>query len=1529
LEQNQKVDAKFFAKGMQSDLDPRFIEQGQYLRAINAVMNSHEGDLMKIGNEPSNIRCSKIPYTLIGAISLKNSRYAVFSTNNTDSEIGIFDSRDCSYTKLINDPCLRFSETALIRGVSKENYDCTESIYWNDGINPARHLNIENPPYKKRYRRDPEGGCDIAENTSELDCEALRLTPLMTVPDATLELAEGGGLPNGAYRVTIAYATKNIRISDYLMVSNPQFIYNITGTGGGLEVTFTNLDPDFEQYELVLIATVNQQTTARRIGFFNTSQESVYIDNLKQDDIRTDLTTIPLQSVYYEGGEGMFRVNKYLVQTAVRTRKEFNYQPQANRIRAKWVAYAVPENYYRRGGNKIGYTKGENLAPYIRFVYNTGHRTAAFPLVGREATVKDRTKVNNIDAISYGEGEDVQFWQIYDTTTITRIYPTSTAPEYPVMEGEFGFVESDVEYPDNREVWGSTSCNKRRLFRFPDNCVVPNYDPSTKKILILGFKLENIEYPLDENGDPVEGIVGYEVLRADKEGNKEIIAKGVIYNAGEYESTTAFNEERKTLYPNYPLNDLRKDPFLSLKQVKGGCEGKDFRPMGTFRRDIFTFHSPETSFARPVLGSVLKIEAEYYGKVRGAFEPVYQHPKNKLIRDFAFFASAVIGIGEGILAITGKRTYTTDPTIVEGSATVLGVGVKAYRPLPLASTLFSNTAVGNLISSVLKGAGSTSKQSEETAVDKIPAALKIANAAVLFSFYFAQGTEKTLEIIKRLVPYQQYAYQYNAEALYTNQTCTSESNKIRRIDNYSYLFPGFQEFEGFRINNNMRESSVLLKLNSAISDPKVKDNSRQTIGDQRLWENPTKPFETTTSAYYVSVKRKLRSQYGQVDSGRILPTGSVVFPIEAGTKVQSDVIFGGDTVIDEFTLKRKMSFFKLDAVKNPDGYEFDYRLYPNIDLPRYWMDSHEYDISQFFRLSNIQLPNDQHYLDRRKTDCKSKASFIVKNGYFYLYNSAVVRMFVESSYNLPFRENSIANDERKHYDKEFITDLSSLFRSDIIKSDNYYEIDRSLSPIKQLNLTYAEPQAIDFSIAKARCFSNEPNKLIYSLPSDLESKRDTWRNFLVNNYVLFPKDHGRLVTVKEINRTGIMYFFENAPVKIHSGVDELQTDLGVKINIGDGGLFAREPQSIINSDVDYTECQSAFSVVSTQYGVFFMSQKQGKIFQYDGSVNDISGGLKWWLSEHLPSKLLRQFPNFEPKDNPVIGVGCISVFDNTNEVVYFCKKDYQLKKEFEGRVTYSSGNQFKIDGRGRIILGDPRYFDDASVTISYDPKIKAWISFHDWHPDWVIQGDRHFMTFKDSYIWRHNEAVDSYCNFYDVDYPWEIEFSYADPYQVTSLESIEYLLECYKYFNRDDRFHILDENFDRAIIYNSEQCSGLLKLVPREYNRPSRILEYPRVNGNLTEIEVSKQEQKYRFNQFVDLTKNRGQFTLNWRLIFNTMANGYRKVLNPNNLDFNKSINDRKKFRHNNTVLILRKNVSGNVKMMLHLGSLKSVKSFR
>lgn len=317
--------------------------------------------------------------------------------------------------------------------------------------------------------------------------------------------------------------------------------------------------------------------------------------------------------------------------------------------------------------------------------------------------------------------------------------------------------------------------------------------------------------------------------------------------------------------------------------------------------------------------------------------------------------------------------------------------------------------------------------------------------------------------------------------------------------------------------------------------------------------------------------------------------------------------------------------------------------------------------------------------------------------------------------------------------------------------------------------------------------------------------------------------------------------------------------------------------------------------------------------------------------------LTELFPNFELTNNPVRGIGCQTIFDNQNGLIYFCKKDYMLRTDLptNTQVKYNSGISFSvyIDGLKQtdIELGDPDYFEDASWTISYDPKTKNWVSYHDWHPNLVMPGKNTFLSIDDKTIWVHNFRTDNYCNFYGKDYPFEIEYLVDTAQTVNTIRSVEYQLECYKYSpNMYDRFHVLDFNFDEAVVYNTEQVSGLLKLNLQSRSNPLEVVSYPRIQPSYIDILFSKVENKYRFNQFWDITADRGEYNVNaQRMIWNTGANGYKRVLNPVNMNYNKQEFQRKKFRHYLNYVFLRKKVSGDKKMLVIFTNNKNLYSPR
>jgi hypothetical protein len=57
--------------------------------------------------------------------------------------------------------------------------------------------------------------------------------------------------------------------------------------------------------------------------------------------------------------------------------------------------------------------------------------------------------------------------------------------------------------------------------------------------------------------DQKDDIVAFKIVRGNRSTNRSIVAKGILRNVGKYDK-----EGTSYYYPNYPYNDLNKDPFL-------------------------------------------------------------------------------------------------------------------------------------------------------------------------------------------------------------------------------------------------------------------------------------------------------------------------------------------------------------------------------------------------------------------------------------------------------------------------------------------------------------------------------------------------------------------------------------------------------------------------------------------------------------------------------------------------------------------------------------------------------------------------------------------------------------------------------------------------------------------------------------------------------------------------------------------------------------------------------------------------------
>lgn len=1883
------VNAGTFDSNLNNDIERFHRQPNQWTHARNAVTNTIRGDIGDLSNEASNYLCKAIfgrngttPLTIIGAVYIQADEWVIFSTNNIESEIGLFTEGNCSYTKIVNDPCLAFNTQHLIIGVGRTAYNCGRRVYWDDGINPSRVLDIDNVPWVQNCQT--VDSCQICTDTTELDCDKIRLAPL--VKDLSFRLAVGnasGQILNGSYYVVGAYLVEGQRVTDYSLPSNIQGLFTHQNMASSLDIFVEEADPEFDEFELILVQFTNFNTVAKRVGVYSTRQTKITIDHINDAWPAIDPGNILIQNPIPEKSDAMYRSGEYLIRSGITNKFDFNYQPLANQIVTKWVSVEYPADYYYKGGTNTGYMRDEVYSFFIRWVYDTGDKSKSYHIPGRAAIPTDKDPVAGADVLVDEQGNIIDNpvrWEVYNTARVQVPFPgTNTIlPDGGKIlgGGDMGYWESTEIYDDDKpEVWNASSnpiwgsvlpkhdlCGKPiRHHKFPDNAtddvtgqmITNHYDPADgRKIRIMGVQFDNIKVPLDNEGHPITNIVGYEILRGSREGWKTVLAKGMVNNLRQYVPVDE-TPDKYYLYPNYPYNPKEPfnprnpsgednpvvDHFLSSTPTKynRGTDGffglgaddnewnqylDDDTPLGVpnglwqpneiryfddytnIKKNLLTFHSPETNFRNPYLSAKeLKVYGELRGNMEAKFHLPKDHPRHKFITDTAFVVSALLGIGYAMLKTQGERTtsYTAPQINYGGTYTQFGpdmgttglygpsaasafqqiIGMQLYNTTQFITDNLTNYNIASLIMSLVGTDPNTIKDSSSSTSGQaagatgavggqaqyshnmtpwaaLPLPLKLLTGGGVPSFltFWAEGVDSFIELIYAFTSYKHYALQQISHCFY-NTFYPSRIGQIRRaVEHQSYLDPELQDFaDDYRINNIFRSRTVALKLTNDLELPEGVDDTQKTFsevwgrGIDEYWQNVEHidvDFREKACSYYTGLKQRIANQYGQIENIIQVPV-STSYTDKVQTR--SDVHFNGDIYITRYTEKNTMFFFYDWLKGQPDGAGWDYKLRKMIPHPRFWMDTDPFDVAEFVSSlgdifqnnahdvpanfdpfmyenstdsDNDGVPDDgecncldttncyhafdtgdlEDYCDLQEEvyqlnlyidfleDCacfvdtgsggcnddgnmsdpvtdityqdyfyeaghenpntgemgpiggcgspnsnahiysttygnnglyysgcgqcpgwanaseynddqtgkwarkikrvKRKLNravrklnrlknqlydqylesinidqdgwlqsmlnrlvtprdkyafdmrtpgalrFTVKEAYMYLFNSGVRDFYVESEINNDYRDWGDVPEER-HYSHWNYTNLKELFSTDHIKVGNFMKYDYSLSIGKLFNnyVSWGMVQQRGYDPFDAeKCYVYQPKRVMYSLPQYLENKKDNWRVFLPLNY----KDFTSVVTAfKSVGKNGALILFQDESPVQFIGVDQLETDMGTKITIGDGGLFSQPSQSVVNVDypLQYGSCQNRLSAVNTPAGLYFISQNQGKIFQVADGLREISAmGRKWWFAKYLPYKLTQHptaFQNrpFELMDNPVVGIGCQTIYDSENSIVFFCKKDWEIRDDIADTLTYIGGTTFVVNmtpkGNGlRVQLGDPRYFRNASWTMSWDPKAGeggAWISAHDWHPDLVIPSKHTYLTTKDNGIWVHANRCDSYCNFYGVDYPFEIEHTLLGEGTVSTLRNVVLMMEVYVYDdNCDDRYHVLDFGFDEAVVYNSEQCSGLLRLNLQPKNNAPEIVTYPRINATYIDILYSKEEQKYRFNQFYDITDDRGEFnSAAQRRIFITEPNGYVRQLNQANLNYSKFQLEHKKFRHYRHSVLLRRRVSGNHNMIVSI----------
>jgi hypothetical protein len=1451
----------------------------------------------------------------------------------------------CTYTPLITDNCNKCNQAPFDKNNCCLNLsleypveavyridECETKVFYISKNNPPRKFSIESPL--------GSDACGNPITCVDDACSTFDIFPSYCHPTVhPIAVESGGTLKAGTYSFAISYTDKDGgEITNYHDLSNPIPIFErkITEqteyvTSQSIRIRIEHDSPQFYYFNLIVAENINETTAYHLVGTYKVSTNNVNEVIYTGDYKSTFSGVAPLiRTPHYDIAGIIEKQNDILMLADLEETPQYNFQPIANQIKLKWETVEMPsDGKFDYSNPEIAYFfrtyQRDEVYPFgIKFKLKNGKYTDVFHIPGRTEDINgldDTTLISDtnkdvfqVDDDCIVSADNLPRWKVYNTAGNVTDVPQFPTVEYDYIEkqynckifnykqGDFSYWESTEKYPCDESLWGALADQPIRHHKFPDSLVshIHNGLDETKtfeddsKLYPIGvrmdqFTLNNIlnqkdlvsgEYtytvydPIQDKNIPIRDLIcGFELVRGNRVNNKSVIAKGLVYDVARYEEADENgNIIKDYFYSNYPYNDLNNDPYLANKSSwyddgnRGTSIGTPFQQVpfnyqldgGLRFQNRFTFYSPDTTFQYPKIGTELKLETIEYGQVLGHFVPVEEHPEYKFL--------------------TGEAK-----TIVF----TLGA-LAAYK----------------LQGSVLLGVTGGLSSNIDTDISN-----QIAQTQLLY------------DVFEKLLPFTNFAYQYNSVAAYNNYSpILNNGNKRRFLDIGKYIDSKISSVEDTSsVHNRLRESSVYLKTNDTFvhqNGPLVNelyDNTRYTIDslNEEFRKNPSLIQRRQTRAYYTSVKRNFVNQYGQIENIRYVSTGYAI-DLEEGL-VNDEVVmkpkyypaFGGDTFINKFALKRKHSFFTRNLANLPgkaNDIPFDYWLFPNLAYPTYYIgtSSEEVNWVDFFAIAagvtaaiigitaagstgnvlgplglttyagqGILIGSIQSLLltlyniKEPKINLDNKNNFLEslsKKGQFYTASYGIPVFFVESDVNVDFRHGR--NDREENFYPNVSDEIPDEWLQEInvpIKFDNFYSYNATYS---SQNISPNLPYTVDDPYSS--CVIVHPNRVIYSENASTTAYfTDGWQTFKRGNVYDFSKEGGRLINLTAGENELVYARFENT-TKIYGARIQIESTSPVELEIGDASMFKQKPQDISKSDLGYVGSQHK-AQVRTEFGTFFVDAKRGHIYQISKQgFGEIKSETNFnWFKQNLPFKILKDFPEVDI-DNPAKGLGITMGWDERYERVFITKLDYKLTGKTN--VIYNQElKKFFITGtETEALFSNTNIWENVSWTIAYSPKLKNFISFYSFTPNYYVSLLGNFQTIINTDIgsstWNHNLNPLTYQTYYNKLYPYIIEYNVNSFPKTATTNSISLIQDIQEYYSDYEYYSISTANnknlanFTKAIIYNKEQSSGIINLIPEEFGNTRQKILFPRTTLNGIETIISRRENIYTFNGFWSVT---------------------------------------------------------------------------
>jgi hypothetical protein len=166
-----------------------------------------------------------------------------------------------------------------------------------------------------------------------------------------------------------------------------------------------------------------------------------------------------------------------------------------------------------------------------------------------------------------------------------------------------------------------------------------------------------------------------------------------------------------------------------------------------------------------------------------------------------------------------------------------------------------------------------------------------------------------------------------------------------------------------------------------------------------------------------------------------------------------------------------------------------------------------------------------------------------------------------------------------------------------------------------------------------------------------------------------------------------------------------------------------------------------------------------------------------------------------------------------------------------------------------------------------------------------------FTISRNACLWRHLTNPEIYNYYYGNIEPYIIEYPFSYQFNDEILQNVKDYTKAYRYwqngegvFNYNDKVETDDRWFNKAVLYNGQQSTGILELVPKPMHNLSKYLTYPIYGTESKTITYTKSDNFYQYNTFWSLVKSKSE------PLFLTTCDSLSidKIVNQANMDYGK-----------------------------------------